>query len=296
VARPTPPAQRSRIAPALRQIGELAEVRDQMVRVSEREAGSLAFFPRPFVQASLPYRQVRGHAFERRAGHLRLRIEAPEDIGLPYGRYPRLLLAWLTTEAVRTRSPQLELGASLSEFLRALGVTVAGGEHGPIRRLREQMKRLFCAGITATWDGGSSFDVEKLGIVRRAHLWRDPLAPDQPMGAGSFVHLSQDFFDVVCASSVPFDLRAVRALRSTMAVDIYLWASYRRFCLRGRSALVPWRHLQWQFGNQCTSSEFRRQFREAAAKVYALQPHLSFKVDRQQGALFLPLSLTDKAP
>ena len=41
---------------------------------------------------------------------------------LPFGNLPRLLLAWVSTEAVRTRSRVLVLGSSLSEFMRALGI------------------------------------------------------------------------------------------------------------------------------------------------------------------------------
>ena len=35
---------------------------------------------------------------------------------LPFGNYPRLLLAWTSTEAVRTQSRELLLGRSLAEF------------------------------------------------------------------------------------------------------------------------------------------------------------------------------------
>ena len=36
---------------------------------------------------------------------------------LPFGNYPRLLLAWTSTEAVRTQSRELLLGRSLAEFI-----------------------------------------------------------------------------------------------------------------------------------------------------------------------------------
>ena len=51
---------------------------------------------------------------------------------LPYGSVPRLLLAWMCTEATRTKSPQLHLGHSLAEFMRTLGIqsSDSGGEYG----------------------------------------------------------------------------------------------------------------------------------------------------------------------
>ena len=60
----------------------------------------------------------------------------------PYGNLPRLLLAWVSTEApCRPKAPVLSLGKSLSEFMRALGVYDSSGRTQT--RLRNQMKRLF---------------------------------------------------------------------------------------------------------------------------------------------------------
>ena len=46
---------------------------------------------------------------------------------LPYGNIPRLLLAWVCTEAVRTQSRELVLGRSLYEFMRKLGMDDRSG-------------------------------------------------------------------------------------------------------------------------------------------------------------------------
>ena len=45
---------------------------------------------------------------------------------LPFGHIPRLLLAWVCTEAVRTQSRDLFLGKSLSDFMRRVGIDPAG--------------------------------------------------------------------------------------------------------------------------------------------------------------------------
>ena len=47
---------------------------------------------------------------------------AGADQKLPFGNLPRLMLAWISTEAVQTQSRELVLGNSLSEFMRALGI------------------------------------------------------------------------------------------------------------------------------------------------------------------------------
>lgn len=56
----------------------------------------------------------------RRNGALTLSLLAPSHVGLPYGALPRLLLSWLTTEAVRTRERTLVLGPNLSRYFEVL--------------------------------------------------------------------------------------------------------------------------------------------------------------------------------
>ena len=72
-------------------------------------------------------------------------MTATGDNKLPFGNLPRLLLAWVCTEAVRTQSRELVLGRSLSEFMRKLDVisSDSGGSWGIRTRLKNQMDRLF---------------------------------------------------------------------------------------------------------------------------------------------------------
>lgn len=94
---------------------------------SAQAAGSLGFLAKAMVQATLPHKKVAGNEFERKNGAYTLHLLAPAKIGLPYGTVPRLLLAWLTTEAVRTQSRELFLGDSLSRFMAELDMMPTGG-------------------------------------------------------------------------------------------------------------------------------------------------------------------------
>ncbi len=59
---------------------------------------------------------------------------------LPFGNIPRLLIAWICTEAVQTQSRELVLGRSLSEFMRKLGINSdSGGNRGELTRLRNHI-------------------------------------------------------------------------------------------------------------------------------------------------------------
>ena len=62
---------------------------------------------------------------------------------------PRLLLAWVCTEAVRTQSRELVLGRLLAEFMRQLGMQAdSGGSRGEPTRLKNQMRRLFSCSMS----------------------------------------------------------------------------------------------------------------------------------------------------
>ena len=94
------------------------------------EAGTLGFMTRALVQATMPHKAVQGNEFVRKNGGFTLTMLAPSEIGLPYGNIPRLLIAWITTEAVRTKQQELVLGNSLSDFMRQLDLVPTGGEMG----------------------------------------------------------------------------------------------------------------------------------------------------------------------
>lgn len=75
-----------------------------------REDDSLAFMARALVQATLPHSDPGDvRAWGRENGYYSLTIEPgyilrnrqPVSLGLPYGSIPRLLMFWVTTEAVQ---------------------------------------------------------------------------------------------------------------------------------------------------------------------------------------------------
>ena len=87
--------------------------------------------------------------YKRVNGPYQLYMIAGGGNKLPFGNIPRLLLAWMTTEAVRTQSRELILGSSLSEFMGKLGMDSVGGAR---TRLRNQMRRLFNAHVQLVYE------------------------------------------------------------------------------------------------------------------------------------------------
>ena len=122
---------------------------NQLVSASEADP-DLGFMARMMVLCSLPRTNPGNRKeYKRRNGPYTLVMTAIGDNKLPFGNLPRLILAWLCTEVVRTQSRELILGKSLSDFMRVLGVySSAGGVH---TRLRNQMRRLFNAHVRLTY-------------------------------------------------------------------------------------------------------------------------------------------------
>ena len=98
---------------------------NQLVAAQEADP-DLGFMARLMTLCSLP-RTNPGNAREyvRRNGPFTLFMNATAGAKMPYGNLPRLLLAWMCTEAVRTQSPDLMLGRSLSEFMKKLGMAAS---------------------------------------------------------------------------------------------------------------------------------------------------------------------------
>lgn len=251
------------------------------------KAGAVGFMARLLVQTTLPHSRQDSLYFIRTNGALQVSVSAHPLLGLPYGRYPRLLMAWVTTEAVRTREPVLKLGPSLTAFMAELGLLSRGGHYGPIGRLRDQMQRLFAATIGFTWDKRSEGEWHDAGfrVAGETHLWWSPARPEQAVSWRSEVHLSPGFFEAVCRKPVPVDLRVLKALRSPMALDLYCWLTYRNSYL-AKPSRVPWPALEGQFGSAYNDRRnFKRKFLTALRQVLVLYP--SARVEQVRGGLKL---------
>ena len=130
----------------------LADQVDQLVGASEAEPDR-GFMARTMALCSLP-RSSPGnqYQYQRVNGPYRLILSRTGVHKLPHGSNPRLILAWISTEAVRTGSREIVLGRSLSEFMRRLGISSTDGRGQA--RLRNQMKRLFNCSVQLNYTAG----------------------------------------------------------------------------------------------------------------------------------------------
>lgn len=251
-----------------------------MERREAKEAGALGYMARALVQATLPHSKVEESVFKRKNGSFKLTMLADPDVGLPYGSIPRLLLAWITTEAVHTKRRELILGDTLSEFMTQLGLVPTGGRWGSITRLREQMKRLFSASISCTYDAENHWGINNVQPVIQANLWWDPKTPKQVTLFESTLTLGEEFFKEIINYPIPIDMDAIRALkRSPMALDIYCWLTYRASYLK-KETTIAWEVLEIQFGSGYKRTrDFKRYFLDQLRKVNVVYSNANIDID-----------------
>ena len=165
---------------------------NQLVGASEADP-DLGFMARLMALCSLPRTNPSNrHQYKRVNGLFKLIMIAGGDNKLPYGNFPRLILAWLSTEAVRTRSRELVLGRSLSEFMRTLGVYSSGGRDRT--RLRNQMKRLFSATVQLIYEDEHGEARVSSSVADRTEFWWNERKPDERSLWQSKIELSEKFF------------------------------------------------------------------------------------------------------
>ncbi|MFQ5561326.1 MAG: replication protein RepA [Nitrospinota bacterium] len=254
-----------------------------------KKADALGFMARALVQATMPHSAKDGTEFQRRNGAFTLTILTPSSAGgLPYGSYPRLLLAWMVTEAVKKKNPHLELGESLSQFMGELGLLPTGGRWGTITALKSQARRLFSSSINCDYSDDERTTGKNVLLVNEYDLWWAPKKPDQASLWQSSIDLNENFFKEVTDRPVPIDLRALKALkRSPMALDIYSWLTYRMSYLR-KQTCIPWGALQLQFGSEYRRTrDFKKKFIETLKKVSTVYPELNIE-DSTKGLILKP--------
>lgn len=246
-----------------------------------KEAGALGYMARALVQATLPHKNPgQINVWERSNGSFSMFIQPGYkkdkdkkacSIGLPYGTKPRLVMAFISSEAVRTKNREVVLGRSLSEFMRQLNLLPTGGRWGSILMLKEQMKRLFSSTISFQYNGQSAEISGGFRIASRTVLFWDQKAPNQTALWESTVTLTQEFYDEIIDHPIPLDMRALAALKgSSLALDIYCWLTYRMSYLKNPT-VVPWEVLAMQFGaDYFEIRDFKKNFLAQLRKVFVI--------------------------
>lgn len=314
-----------------------------MNEIEKPEGGKLkkdeiALMARELVLVTMPHKDPGNvPAWSRQNGNISLIIQPgyrkdPKDsrklvsVGYPYGSIARLILYWIVTETRRTGQQRLELGQSLAEFMRRLGLKPDGssGKRSSANSVHRQIERLIYAYIRLSKEleegqrrGRLDFS---LPVAKAACLWWDVNDTERTALWGSYLILNDDFFKAILTNPVPVRMMTLLALKkSPLGLDLYAWATLEAYKAQAKrqGRFIAWKLLHEQFGTEvgrldnfvakakrelnkimCNCPNIKLSFERGGVQIHAGSlPDISPKAERE--ALKPPppaLSAEKKAP
>jgi hypothetical protein len=207
----------------------------------------------------------------RRDGEIQM-----QSLGVPFGSYPRIILIYIMSEAVRTSSRDVYLGASFADWLRRLGYDNAThGSRGTASLLKHQLDRLLACEWMIRWDDNDADDAAfAVKEVKLSNEYAGLKGKD-----GSFVReirLAEGFFSHLREHAVPLNEAAIRELRNNpTALDLYTYLAYRLLRISGdRPHVLSWDQLATHLGSAAESPrKFRQTIRQNWDLVSAVYPN-----------------------
>ncbi len=219
------------------------------------EDGSIGFLYSGWCQAALPHKRLPdAQGWQITGEHVTLVVEPgmrptpsgiPEPIGVPYGSRARLIMLYMQSEALRTRSREIELGRSLRAWLSRMGISIGGKS---MVAVREQAERISSCRLTLRIKIGKATGLINQNIVDTA-IFLDNGEAKQPSLFNETAKLSEGFYEQLSKHSVPLEESAIKAINNnSMALNIYAWLAYRLHSLE-KPCPISWTALKQQFGN-----------------------------------------------
>jgi hypothetical protein len=245
---------------------------------------------------SLPRSAQKELVFKRTNGYSGIVLEAGSlwmngvfvQQALPYGSRPRIIMAHISSEAVRTQSKEVCVGDSMHDFMKGLGINTGGREYA---RFKNQLYRLAACrmvlGLT-TYENGTEKNITiNTQPISKFEAWLTPDENQKVMWPG-ILQLSNEFFNTLIEHAVPLDRRALQALKhSALCLDIYCWLAHRLCRIQKRNGVnLSWGNLKYQLGQEYKNSkDFKREFKNALRQVMAV--YSDAKIESVYGGILI---------
>ena len=205
-----------------------------------------------FAMTSLPHKRIK-EGFWRREGHrTTLLVESGRErtgslVGVPYGSIARLILLYLQTEAIRTASPEVELGRSMKSWMGRMSLTTGGKTY---QLVAEQARRISACRLTFFSDRENGVEARHNGAFVQNAISLSGIVSDEPQPSlwQDRVRLDPGFWRSLKEHPVPIREEAIKAIGPrSLAIDVYIWLAYRLHSL-SKSTPVSWPAIHTQFG------------------------------------------------
>lgn len=277
-----PKSKAKDMVPALsKRQDQLINLAGELAEQTPEEADELGFMSRLLIMVNLPYRDPGDDrkVWVKQNGKISIVVASAYNkkgisLGIPYGTYPRLILAYLATQAVKTQSPVIHLGKSFRSFLKKLNVHDGGKQY---KQMQNQLEKILSASFSWIYETEEMQSRTNIQISHQSHLWWTPIEdPTISSSWDSYIKLNTDFFHEIIRHAVPLDLRVLGILKnSPLGLDLYMFISWRVFNLH-KTVFISWESLQQQLGGQYADvHEFSRDCRTHISHIQALRPDLN---------------------
>jgi hypothetical protein len=259
-------------------------------QVLSDDAERMGFTYSGFALTSLPHKPQQSQTWRREGHNLTLVLQAGVDrneksLGLPYGSYARFILLFLQSEAIRTRSREIELGRSMRVWLGTkMGLSIGGMTY---KNVSEQARRI--SGCTLTFFADKSgAQVKSRGGFVKTEITMTNVVGEQPSLWQDRVLLDEDFYRALSEHPVPVSETALRAIGPrSLVIDVYIWLAYRLHALK-KDVEVGWPALHAQFGAEVGRIRgFRKYFIECLALATAAYPEARVQIG-DRGVILRP--------
>jgi Plasmid encoded RepA protein len=243
-----------------------------------------------FAMTSLPHKRIEEAVWKRDGHRTTLLVESGRSrtgtlVGVPYGSIARLILLYLQTEAVRTNTPEVELGRSMKSWMIRMSLTTGGKTY---QLVTEQARRISSCRLTFFTDRENGIEGRHNGaFVQDAITFASITDDDQPSLWQDRVRLDPSFWRSLKEHPVPVREEAIRAIGTrSLAIDVYIWLAYR---LHSLSKSTPgWASVHAQFGAGFRlARQLKPTFIDALNMALAVYPEARVDADRQ-GLLLHP--------
>jgi len=186
-----------------------------------------------------------------------------------------MILLYLQTQAIRTGSPEVELGGSMKAWMERMGLQRGGKTY---HLVTEQARRISACRLTFFADTGAA-QVRENGAFVRDSISLSGLVDDQPRLWQDRVRLDDGFWQSLREHPVPVREEAIQAISNrSVAIDVYIWLAYRLHSLT-KPTPITWTSLHAQFGaGYKLVRQMKAPFLESLALALAVYPEANVEV------------------
>lgn len=258
----------------------------------------LTLAPQALTRMTIPYSPTDKTEIELRNNRQTLRIVSVGGYGLPFGKYPRLILLWLTEQALRQsymypdpadpRRHYIRLGRSMHDFITSLGLGDSKKVRiGVINQLERLSTTVFHHRDEATFNVDDrtvrGVHITNLPSATEMSLFVDPVTGKITDDGDNAIRLSPEFFELLVNKAFPYDKSILRAVsKSSFAIDLYLWLTQVVYSMRDtqHAMLLDWPTIMAQMATVYDPNtakglrDFRKAIRTGLAIVKQEWPEL----------------------